>query len=45
MRQMAAPHRGASRGQTTVDLPVYCFTNVGRIKLRYVNLNNSYDVT
>ena len=32
-----------SRGKTTVDLPVYCF--VGRIKLRYVNLKNSYDVT
>ena len=31
------------RGKTTVDLPVY--TNVGRIKLRYVNLKNSYDVT
>ena len=33
------------RGKTTVDLPVYCFTNVGRIKFRYVNLKNSYDVT
>ena len=31
--------------KTTVDLLVYCFTNVGRIKLRYVNLNDSYDVT
>ena len=30
-----------SRGKTTVDFPVY----VGRIKLRYVNLSNTYEVT
>ena len=33
------------RGKTTVHLPVDCFTNVGRIKLCYVKLNNSNDVT
>ena len=34
-KRIGRPHL-RYRGKTTVDPPVYCFTNVGRIKVRHM---------